>query len=406
MTTLIKEKISVIVPVYNVQKYIEHCIRSICRQTYDNLEIILIDDGSTDDSSWICDQFAEKDSRIKLVHKENEGLVRARKEGLEVSTGRYIAYVDGDDWIEPHMLERLYTILKGENVDIIMCGRYEDTGDVQRKVYHGFPEGRYDQTDMKSEIFPNMIVNQEFFEWGIFPGVWDKLFRRESLEPYQMAVDERLTMGEDAACTYPCILNAKSIFILHECLYHYRQNVESMVKQNVGEPLEQEKFRILYQSVTEQLRKYRRIFDLREQWKEYLLFLMVPRAGYLYRGISELDFLFPFPKVEKGSRILIYGMGTFGQLLYKFLERTEFCRVVATVDRNYVELRKQGLNVDSPNNINYYEFDRIVIANSFAKVREAVYKELISIYSKEKVYMIDEDIIMGKNTMVAFGLEV
>ena len=123
-----------------------------------------------------------------------------------------------------------------------------------------------------------------------------------------MAVDNRLTMGEDAACTYPALLNANSIYIMNECLYHYRQTGTSMVKQNVDVDLQRERFSILYNSVIDSLAKYRDIYDLRTQWLQYLLFLMVPRAETLYRGIQELDYLYPFPKVKKGSKVIIYGM--------------------------------------------------------------------------------------------------
>ena len=258
-----REMISVIVPVYNVQSFIGQCIKSICRQEHQNLEIILIDDGSTDKSPDICDEYARIDSRINVIHKQNEGLVQARKDGLRIARGKYIAFVDGDDWIEPDMLGSLYSILIEKNVDIAMCGRYEDTGKIQKNVFHGFPEGSYEGEALREIIFPNMIVNKKFFEWGIFPGLWDKLFRREVLEPFQLMVDERLTMGEDAACSYPCILNAKSIFVLHKCLYHYRQTAFSMIKQSADKQLERKRFQILYQTVNEQFRKFQHIYDLR-----------------------------------------------------------------------------------------------------------------------------------------------
>lgn len=182
--------VSVIVPIYNIAKYLDKCIESILLQSFRQFELILVDDGSTDGSELICDAYAKKDDRIKVIHKKNEGLVRARKTGLENAAGDYIAYVDGDDWIEHDMIARLYDALTEKKVDIAMCGRFEDTGDTQKSVYHGISEGRYDKQALLDIVYPNMIVNGTFFEWGIFPGVWDKLFRRECLEKYQMAVDE------------------------------------------------------------------------------------------------------------------------------------------------------------------------------------------------------------------------
>lgn len=396
--------ISVIVPIYNISEYLEKCINSITEQCYKDLEIILVDDGSTDGSPEICDEYASKDMRIRVIHKRNEGLVRARKTGLQASTGDYIAYVDGDDWIEPNMLERLYKTLVKQDVDIVMCGRFEDTGDTHRAVYHGIKEGRYDKSTLLNNVYPKMIVNEGFFEWGIFPGVWDKLWRREALERFQMDVEDRLTMGEDAACTYQALLNANSIYILHECLYHYRQTVTSMVKQNSDIELQRIRFNLLYNSVNNSLEKYKDIYDLREQWLEYVLFLMVPRADVLYLGIEKLDYLFPFPKVKKGSDIILYGMGTYGQLLYKYIKKTGFCNILACADRNYIELSKQGLPVISPEEIGSYDYEFIVIANSFVKVRNAIYKDLCEKYQNEKIQLMDEKIIKSVESLKSFGL--
>lgn len=396
--------ISVIVPIYNVEKYLPQCLESIIGQTYTELEIILVDDGSTDSCGNICDTYALRDCRIKVIHKKNGGLVSARKAGVDAASGEYVGYVDGDDWIEPDMFEWLFQTIRTENVDIAMCGRFEDTGKIRRKVYQGIPAGRYDKRKLTERVYPNMIVNGAFFEWGIFPGVWDKLFRRELLERFQMAVDERLTMGEDAACTYPCMLNADSVCILHECLYHYRQISSSMVRQRMSPGQERYQFSLLYQTVLDALVRFRGIYDLTGQWKEYLLFLMTPRADTLLEGNSELDYLFPFPGVKRGSRIILYGMGTYGQRLYKFVKETEICALVTAVDRSYAELEKQGISVEAPECIGKYDFDAIVIACSFASTRNAIYRELALSYGENKVHVMDEKLIKSKGILDAFGL--
>ena len=397
------ERISVIVPIYNVSAYLCQCVDSILGQNHTKLEIILVDDGSTDSCPQICDEYKRKDSRIKVIHKKNGGLVSARKAGLQAATGQYIGYVDGDDWIEPDMYEQMYQKMLEQQVDIVMCGRYEDTGNRCEKVYHGIPEGHYDKEDMLESVYPRMIVNKDFFEWGLFPSVWDKLYKRECLEKYQMIVDDGLTMGEDAACTYPCILNAESIYVLHTCLYHYRQSANSMVRQCDSAELERRRFHILYYSVLESLDQYKSIYDLRQQWKEYMLFLMVPRADVLYHEVERLSYLFPFPNVKKGSNIIIYGMGVYGQRLYRFIRNTSFCNVIAAADRNFAELQRRGLSVISPDDIGNYEYDFIVIANSFAKVRKSIYYDLTSKYPDSKIYMMDEKLIKSGNVLKGFG---
>ena len=118
--------ISVIVPVYNCGQYLRQCLDSILAQTYTDLEILLVDDGSNDNTGDICDAYMEADLRVKVIHKKNGGAVSARKAGLERASGRYIAFVDGDDWIEPDMLEKLYNTLTKQRVDVAMCGMYQN----------------------------------------------------------------------------------------------------------------------------------------------------------------------------------------------------------------------------------------------------------------------------------------
>lgn len=116
--------ISIIVPVYNVKDYVEKCLDSICGQTYKNLEIVVVDDGSTDGSGEICDTYAQKDPRVKVIHRENRGVSAVRNEGLDIALGEYIGFVDGDDWIDSDMYEFLYELLIVNEADISVCSHY------------------------------------------------------------------------------------------------------------------------------------------------------------------------------------------------------------------------------------------------------------------------------------------
>ena len=398
------DKISIIVPIYNIDKYLDKCLSSIINQTYEELEIILVDDGSTDKSALICDEYMKKDNRIIVLHKKNEGLVKARKDGLKASTGQYILYIDGDDWIELNMIKRLYETTVNERVDVVMCGRYEDAGNTCRAVCHGIPKGRYSKEKLMKYVYPNMIVKNKFFEWGLFPGVWDKLFKRETLVSFQNQVNDKITMGEDALCTYPYLLNANSIYILDECLYHYRQTPTSMVHQQGDSAKERERFRLLYHEGNRLFKKYADIYDLREQWKEYVLFLMLPRADILYENMEQLPYMYPYPHIKKGSRIILYGAGLYGQRLYSWIQRTGFCEVVALVDRNWEELRRQGIPAEAPDMIETLQYEHIVITCSFARTRKAIYDYLKQKVSEDKIQVMDEDLVMCDASMKAFGI--
>ena len=248
--------ISIIVPIYNVEKYLHQCLQSIINQSFSDIEIILINDGSTDGCYDICEEYKKRDSRIVVVHKENSGLVNARKTGISYAHGDYIAYVDADDWIEPNMFERMYQIMIKQSVDIVMCGRYEDTGKVSKSVYHEMKEGKYDKQALLNSVYPRLILDDTFIELGLIPSIWDKLYKRDLIIMCQELVDDRIVMGEDAACVYPCLINANSIYIIHECLYHYRQTTSSMIKQVKSYQIERNEFRILYQTINSCLNQY------------------------------------------------------------------------------------------------------------------------------------------------------
>lgn len=164
------ELISIVVPVYNVEKYLEKCVKSILNQTYKNLEIILVDDGSTDNSGNMCDELAKLDDRIKVYHKENGGLSDARNYGVERATGAYIGFVDSDDYIEKEMYEKLYEAIKKENADVAECNL--------KIVYpHGtelFTQEKYYKVCNKEEYLEEYLKIEK-----IFGSVWTKLLRRD-----------------------------------------------------------------------------------------------------------------------------------------------------------------------------------------------------------------------------------
>ena len=397
--------ISIIIAVYNAEKYLPQCIESVLRQTYRDIEVILVDDGSTDESLKICREYALKDDRVTVFNMENKGHIAARKCGALAAKGEYMTFVDSDDWMEPEMYEAMMSCMEERHVDVVMTGRFEDTGNACREVYHGIPEGRYDEKALHDVVFPRMIVGGDFFDWNIFPGFWDKLFRRDAIMPFIMPADERIAVGGDAAVVYPCLLHARSIYIMEQCFYHYRQRTDSIVRRRSDRETERMRYKLLYEVVAEYFDTNKHICDLREQWKKYVLFLMLPRADSLHENFENLDYLFPFPNVPKGSDIILYGAGMYGQRLYAYLQKSGFCSVAAWVDRNHKELRGMGLPVQPPDVINDVEHDAIVIANTYAKSRQGLYGELIGRYSEEKIHMIDEELIFSEETMRAFDLE-
>ncbi len=398
--------ISIIVPVYNTSKYLEICLNSILSQTFREIEVIVVDDGSNDGSSSICDEYAKMDSCIIVIQQKNAGLVNARKTGFLAASNDLIGFVDSDDWIEPDMYEKLYRSLSENDVDIAMCGRYEEYTNISKPAYHGISAGVYCDDDLIKNVYPRMILNQNFFEWGLFPGYWDKLFRREVLKNHLLAVSDKIVMGEDAAGVYPCLMHAKSISILHECLYHYRQSATSMVR-NTAKDIQEERdrFQVLYHDTMKKFREGINRYDFTEQWRKYILFLMLPRADVLYDGFYELDYLFPFPEIHRGDRIIIYGLGVWGKRLYDCLKKTSFCEVVAISDKNYRNMQDDGMEVISPDTIGEYEFDAIAVPVSYDRIRKEILMDLKKKYPGVQVYGMEEAEVFSDKTIRAFGIQ-
>ena len=146
--------ISVIVPVYKVEKYLHRCVDSILVQTYTNLEIILVDDGSPDRCGAICDEYAAKDSRIRVIHQENGGLSAARNAGLDVCSGEYIAFVDSDDWLDPEMYAVMMAQVREYGCDVVMCDCVKEFPDRPRLYTHDIRPGFYDRAALETEYFP------------------------------------------------------------------------------------------------------------------------------------------------------------------------------------------------------------------------------------------------------------
>lgn len=177
--------ISVIVPVYNVEKYLKKCVESICNQTYQDLEIILIDDGATDNSGKICDELAKWDERIVVIHQKNAGQASARNVGLEIFKGDYLAFVDSDDTIEAYMFEMLLTIMEKSDCDIAICGhRIVQENEKLNETFKECQEEVLDIDELWEEIFGKLNN-----------AVWNKLYKRELIGDNRFPVD--LIHGED-----------------------------------------------------------------------------------------------------------------------------------------------------------------------------------------------------------------
>ncbi|MBQ8805587.1 MAG: glycosyltransferase [Bacteroidaceae bacterium] len=217
--------ISIIIPVYNVEKYLNRCMESVVNQTLKNIEIILIDDGSPDNSPQLCDEWGRKDSRIKVVHKVNEGLGLARNTGMEVATGKYIAFIDSDDYVEPKMYEKLYTKAISNNADIVYCGYKLGLDDGTFTDKSDFNE---EKTFENKNDIENLSINYFYPQNGhlMMMSVWHSIYKREIIKTKFFS--ERIVVSEDLHFQISAILNSKKIIYIPDSLYYYCYNKDSL----------------------------------------------------------------------------------------------------------------------------------------------------------------------------------
>ncbi len=205
-----------IIPAYNVEKYLVRCLDSVCRQSYKDIQIIVVDDGSNDGTGNILDEYAEKDNRIVAIHKENGGVAAARNAALDVAAGDVIAFADADDYMEPDMLQRLYESMLVSNADMVTCGYYEEYPDrtVKRRMNKG------------NKLFDAEEAYKEFFKMGglIGGGCWNKLIKKEAIGNIRY---KAYSMGEDVELLGRVLHNCGKVMSLDYAGYHYIHREES-----------------------------------------------------------------------------------------------------------------------------------------------------------------------------------
>ena len=376
-----KYKISVIVPIYNVERYLDKCIESIIGQTYKNLEIILVDDGSTDNGLTTCRQYQKEDTRIQVIHQENVGLVAARKTGIMKATGEYIAFVDGDDWIEKNTFEIL--IKESDFEDILMYGLQEDYGYKVIDKINQIDPGQYEGNQIEN-IISKMLCGDTFFEFGILPNLVCKLIKASLLKRVSKNIENEITIGEDAAFSYSAIAEAKAIRNIDIMPYHYIQRNNSLVRKNVSVG----SIAALYKSML----KISVPESVRVQWEKqlqaYMTFILQLKSTDTFIQVSS------FYEQFRRKKVVIYGAGNYGLTIYNILHEKLSSEIVGIVDRDYQQINKKCLKVMAPEKIMTIDYDVVYIGILNEKICEMVKKNLkeMGIEEQKIIYFKMQDV--------------
>ena len=216
-----EELVSIVIPIYNVEQYLEECIKSVIMQTYTTLQIILVDDGSTDNSGEIADNFVKEDKRIQVIHKKNGGLSDARNYGIELATGKYITFIDSDDYVENTYIEKLYNAIKKNNTKVSQCNisKVNNQNEVIEEIGYNVNEVKNTKKMLKE------IYSQHWIENTV---VWNKMYLTELFKDIRYPIGK---IHEDEFITYKILYNVKEIALVNEHLYNYRENVNSITRR-------------------------------------------------------------------------------------------------------------------------------------------------------------------------------
>lgn len=319
-------KISAVVPVYNVEKYLERCVKSLADQTWQNLEIILVDDGSTDNSGALCDRLAEGSEKIKVIHKENGGLISAWKRGVEEAEGDYLTFVDSDDWVDTRMLSEMGEKLTGSQKEVISSDYViEEEGGKSRFVFQKLAPGEYTGKRLKEEVVPNLLGHEERY---VCISRCMKLISKELVRTNCHYCNPIIRMGEDCTIMLPVLLDCERLVIMdHKAYYHYAYIASSMIHKYDKGLYENIRMLqgIILQIIEDKCSDEKKDLMVKAAWREYIFFLFLAlkneargnKKGY-YKNIAAICRDEEVKKTVKENPVTV--SQTSNKLLYAVLK--------------------------------------------------------------------------------------
>lgn len=367
--------ISIIIPIYNVKAYLCKCIDSVINQIYTNLEIILVDDGSTDGCAKICDDFARRDSRVKVVHKVHGGVTSARKAGAEMATGEYILSVDSDDWIESHWISKLEGHLHPEKPDILFAqGFIRDYPHYQKRErflpYCGYFKGNL----IERQLLPHIIRNGDFCNQGLHLAHWQSMVKRDLYLNVEMKMLNEINLHEDVCALLLMIDQSNTIKVVRAGGYHYVHREGSIIDTYSKNTISIEYLKKVYEFVSENITNTER--------KSGILcnLNLLSFVGGMFGGCNMLqrkdcNHLIPYPQVTKGSRVVIYGAGRVGRSVLNALG--DKYTLVAIADSNKFGEKIENEVIIGIDEIQYCEYDYIVVAVLYAWLANEIREQLV-----------------------------
>lgn len=370
------QKLSVVVPVFNCEAYLRECIESILNQIYENIELILVDDGSTDLSGEICDEYEKKDKRVVVIHTENDGPIKARFRGVERANSDYIAFADADDWIASDTYEQMIKRIGCHDMIISGIYRYHSQDDVRVDIPM-LDEGVYDREAIEKRIIPYMLWSIKRDGWELDPSLWSKIFKKDLLIDSMRKISEfNFYFGDDTAVIFPLMLKVDSVVIIHNCYYFHRQRKKNIIPPYFQDEYFFEKLFSLYEYLKAEFRKSDYWDVLNNQLEHFYMNAVQLKQQSFSDYAEKKEDIFPFWEILRDAKVVLYGAGVTGKRYYNQNEQYHFCNILLWVDRNYKKLKSEGEKIVSPELIHTITFDYLVIAVQSAGLAQQI-KEML-----------------------------
>ena len=371
------KSIGVVIPVYNTENYLVKCVESVLNQNYEALQVVLVDDGSSDGSGEICDDFARRDSRVKVIRQVNKGKIESRYIGASNIETDYITFVDSDDWIAADTYRSLIKLLN-QKIDIISYKiiRYIDEN-YQIKSSEKVKEGIFQGEKYREIICSTMIWNDEINSFGIDPSLCNKLFKRDIILPQlDRARKICISYGDDVAVVYPTLYKADSYAIVDQYKYYHRRRTEGEIPEYYLDNSYYKKLADLYEYLRER-------FDNNADYVRQLDMFFAHSAPLRLRkyGVENctVRYMAPFNRIPQACKIILYGAGKVGQSYFKQIRELNYCEVVAWVDKNKIQC--DGVKLSNYNAFSQVDFDYVVMALKSKEVVDEITRMLKKEYS-------------------------
>ena len=381
-------------------------MESILAQTYKNIEVILVDDGSEDGCSAICDSYERRDSRVHVLHKQNGGASSARKAGARLAVGMYILPIDGDDWVDEDYVENMAQPLQGNHPDMVVnlsLYKYYKDGRSHERVTP-FEARLYQDKEIVSELYPHLVNDECFWETDIPMNAISYLYRRELFLSLYERVPAEVAMGEDNLVSFLAFLETKSVHVINKPGYHYRQR-EGSVCHVVRKSYFNDAY-LIYEVLCRgisHINDNSKILPMRRKIPRIIFELLFLGSMDKVLDISQ-DFFFPYPMVRNGAKIFVYGMGVLGQGIVRALAMSDRFTLIGCSDQGWrrfpktMSMERHSCKVYSPEEIMGLDFDYLIIAVSRARLRREIERELIEKgLVKEKIAQLDESLLIETN---------